>query len=172
METRKQSTTDYPIVFFMVDSSDHITGKTGLSPTVTLSKNGGAFGAAAGSVSEIANGWYSLAGNATDRNTLGPLIIHATATGADSLEMKINIVAYDSFNIPMDILLYSMITPTDFEAAANNGVRFGDMIAAIRMAVVGKMDITGGTTYEAYEADDTTIGLTWTIDSTGRSAPT
>ena len=34
-------------------------------------------------MSEIGNGWYALAGNATDRNTAGDLLVHATATGAD-----------------------------------------------------------------------------------------
>ena len=37
----------------MVDSTDHVTGETGLTPTVTLSKNGGGYAAAAGAVSEI-----------------------------------------------------------------------------------------------------------------------
>ena len=95
MEQREQNGTDYPIVFLMVDSTDHITGKTGLTPTVTLSKNGGAFGAAAGAVTELANGWYSLAGNATDRNTLGSLAIHASATGADPSDILVFIVGYD-----------------------------------------------------------------------------
>lgn len=94
---RKQSTTDYPIIFWMADSTDHVTGKTGLTPTVTISKNGGAFGAASGAVSEIANGWYSLAGNATDRNTLGSLAINAAATGADDADLLCQIVSYDPF---------------------------------------------------------------------------
>lgn len=54
----KQSTANFALVFFMADSSDHVTGKTGLTPTVTISKNGGAFAAPAGAVSEIANGFY------------------------------------------------------------------------------------------------------------------
>ena len=71
------------IPFFMADDTDHITGKTGLSPTVTISKDGGSFAAPSGAVSEIANGWYKIAGNATDTNTVGALLIHATGTDAD-----------------------------------------------------------------------------------------
>ncbi len=71
----QQSTTAYHIVFLMVQSADHVTGLTGAAPTVTLSKNAGAFGAAAGAVTEIANGWYKLAANATDNNTLGALVL-------------------------------------------------------------------------------------------------
>lgn len=92
----KQSTTAYPLVFLMVDSSDHVTGKTGLTVTVTLSKAGAAFGAAAGAVSEISAGWYKVAGNATDTGTLGPLALHATSSGADPTDMIFEVVAYDS----------------------------------------------------------------------------
>ncbi len=92
----KQSTTAYPLVFLMVDSADHITGKTGLTVTVTLSKAGAAFGAAAGAVSEISAGWYKVAGNATDTGTLGPLALHATSSGADPTDMIFEVVSYDS----------------------------------------------------------------------------
>lgn len=81
----------------MVDATDHITGKTGLTPVVTLSKNGGAFAAAAGAVSEISGGWYSLAGNATDRETLGELLIHAVVATADPFDIQYAIVDYDPF---------------------------------------------------------------------------
>src|ERR1700749_4376753 len=90
-----QSTTTWPLVFLMVQSSDHITGLTGASPTVTLSKNGGSFAAAAGAVSEIGNGWYKVAGNATDTNTLGPLILNATAASGDPTGTPFEIVAYN-----------------------------------------------------------------------------
>lgn len=93
MRRRAQNSTSHPILFFMADTSDHITGLTGLTPTVTLSKNGGSFAAAEGAVSEVGNGWYALAGNATDRNTEGALIIHATATGADPFDMDYEIDA-------------------------------------------------------------------------------
>jgi hypothetical protein len=85
--------------FFMADSSDHITGKEGLSPDVTLSKNGGAFAAPSGAVTEIGNGWYSLAGNATDRNTLGEFLLHAEASGADPADEKYTIESHDPFHL-------------------------------------------------------------------------
>lgn len=103
MRARKQSSTSYPIPIFMADATDHITGKTGLSPTVTLSKNNAAFAAAAGAVTEIANGWYSLAGNATDRNTLGPLLVHATGTGADPYDLEYAVVAFDPFDVNLGL---------------------------------------------------------------------
>lgn len=92
----QQSTTGTPLPFLMVLSSDHTSPATGLFPTVTLSKNCGSFGAASGSVSEIANGWYKVAGNSTDTNTLGSLILHASSTsGTDLSDFLFNIVAYN-----------------------------------------------------------------------------
>src|SRR5512147_714818 len=82
MATLAQSTA-YTRMFMMIDSSDHITGKTGLTVTVTLSKAGAAFGAAGGSITEVSSGWYKIALNTTDTNTLGDLAYHCTATGAD-----------------------------------------------------------------------------------------
>jgi hypothetical protein len=99
IQARKQNTTTYPIVFLLVDSNDHVTGKTGLgaSPVVTLSKNGNGFGAALGVISEIEDGWYALTGDATDRDTLGSLAIHIEATGADPCDLLVLVVEYDPF---------------------------------------------------------------------------
>lgn len=92
----KQSTAVAHIMFLMVNSTDHVTGKTGLSPTVTISKNAGSFATPSGAITEIAHGWYKLAANATDTNTLGALALHATGTGADPTDMICaNIVLYD-----------------------------------------------------------------------------
>lgn len=91
----QQSSAAYPLVFLLVSSTDHISPVTGATPTVTISKAGGAFAAPAGAVSEIGDGWYKVAGNATDTGTLGPLILHATATGADPTDMLFPVVAYD-----------------------------------------------------------------------------
>ena len=97
MRQRQQGSTMYPISFFMADSADRVTGKTGLTPTPILSKNGSAFAAASGAVSEIANGWYRLAGNAGDRDTLGELIVHAEAPGADAADLLVEIVSHNPF---------------------------------------------------------------------------
>src|SRR5437016_6298113 len=78
--------TAYTRMFFMVDSSDHISKKTGLTCTVNISKAGGAFGAAGGTVTEVANGWYKIALTTTDTNTAGDLAYHVTATGADDTD--------------------------------------------------------------------------------------
>ena len=91
----KLNQTAQPLIFLLVQSADHISPATGKTPTVTLSKNGGAFASPAGAVSEIGSGWYKVAGNATDANTLGPLALHATASGADPSDDRFDVVAFD-----------------------------------------------------------------------------
>lgn len=91
----KQNQTARPLLFLMIDSADHISPKTGLSPTVVISKNGAAFASPSGAVTEIGNGLYKVAGNATDADTLGPLALHATGTGADPVDVMFQVVAYD-----------------------------------------------------------------------------
>ena len=92
----KQGSTAYELSFFLTDSSDHITGATGKTPTVVIKKRGGSFASPSGSVTEDANGWYKVAGNATDSNTLGQILLHATASGADPTDIiAAEVVAYD-----------------------------------------------------------------------------
>lgn len=91
-----QSSSSTPLLFLLIQSSDHITGLTGATPTVTIGKNGGAFAAPSGAVTEIANGWYKVAGNAIDTNTAGPIALHATAASADPFDDVVaQIVAYN-----------------------------------------------------------------------------
>ena len=96
-----QNQTSRPLLFLLVQSADHLSPATGLVPTVTISKNGGAFSSPAGALTEVGSGWYQVAGNAADANTLGPLLLHATATGADVTDERYEVVAYnpDSANL-------------------------------------------------------------------------
>ena len=96
-----QNSTDEPIEFFMEDSATPGTGKTGLSPTVYLCKNGGAGAVPAGTISESdatnKKGWYKISGSglATDLNTLGPLTLDASASGANPTHDLFHVRAYD-----------------------------------------------------------------------------
>lgn len=71
----------------MVQSSDHITGITGATVTVTISKAGATGAAAGGTVSQVDAtnnpGLYKIVLTTTDTNTLGDLSFHCTATSAD-----------------------------------------------------------------------------------------
>jgi len=71
------------IVFLLVSTADDKTAVTGATPTVQLSKAGGAFAAAGGPVTEVGLGFYKVTLTATETNTVGALATVATATGAD-----------------------------------------------------------------------------------------
>jgi hypothetical protein len=90
-----QSQTAMPLIFKMRASSDHIAALTGAAPTVVISKNGGNFGSPSGAVTEIGNGWYKVAGNATDTATLGPIALYATAASGDPADEEFEVVAYN-----------------------------------------------------------------------------
>lgn len=83
----KQSTARNLLVF-MTDSSDRVTGKTGLTLTITASKDGGAFAGIAPTVTERGSGWYSVALTAGNTDTLGDLALHVTAAGADPTDVR------------------------------------------------------------------------------------
>lgn len=93
----KQSSTAVPLQVLMVSAIDGTTPLTGLSPlpTIVISKNGASFASPAGTVAEVGSGWYQAAGNATDTNTLGTLIVHATAATASAYDEKYIVVAFD-----------------------------------------------------------------------------
>jgi hypothetical protein len=94
MRLLKQSTAKN-LVVFMVDSTDHITGKTGLTLTITASKDGAAFASISPTVTELGSGWYNLALTTTHTNTLGDLALHITSTGADASDLVSHVVAFD-----------------------------------------------------------------------------
>ena len=74
--------------FVMIDSSDHVTPKTGLTVTATRSIDGAAFGAATNVVAEVANGIYKLDLSAADMN--GDVItFRFAATGAQDTMVTI-----------------------------------------------------------------------------------
>jgi len=69
--------------FLMVDSTDHVTPKTGVTVTATRSIDGAAFGSCANAVTEVASGIYKINLAATDLN--GDVItLRFTGTAADA----------------------------------------------------------------------------------------
>ncbi len=80
----------------MVDSTDHVTGKTGLTLTITASKAGAAFASITPTVTERGTGWYSIALTASHLDTLGDFAMHITGTAADPADVLLDVVAYNS----------------------------------------------------------------------------
>jgi len=110
------------ICFFMVDSTDHVTPETGLTLTVRVSKNGGAFAAGGGSVSELETGLYAYTVGAGDVDTLGAAVFTATASGADMAVIEVLIVAYN----PYDAVRLGVTSLPNAAADAAGGLPISD----------------------------------------------
>lgn len=132
----QQSSTARALVFLMVDSTDHVSGKTGLSPTVTIRKEGGSFAAPSGAVTEIANGWYQVAANATDSNTLGSLLLHASATGADPVDDRFEVVKFN----PDDNVRLGLTALPNAAADAAGGLAISDAGGLDLDTLLGRLD--------------------------------
>ena len=88
-----QTNTAYSdIEFLMVDSTDHVTPKTGLTIGITRSIDGGAFGAGTGTAAEVANGVYQYDASQADMN--GTIItFRYTGTAADDTFLTVRTAA-------------------------------------------------------------------------------
>lgn len=78
--------------FLMLDSSDHVTPKTGLTITAQRSIDGAAFGSCANAASEVSNGVYKINLAAADLNG-GVVTLLFTASGADARLITIRTTA-------------------------------------------------------------------------------
>lgn len=166
----QQSTTAYPLVFLMVLTSDHISPATGLTPTVTISKNGGSFASPSGAVSEIANGWYKVAGNATDTAMLGPVILHATGSGADPTDALFPVVAYNPQTTSLGLSLAKTTNITGFNDIAATAIVSSGAITTSSGAVSTVTTVTNQLTGAAIATailTDTTSGDFATTGSPG-----
>lgn len=74
--------------FLMVDGTDHVTPKTGLTITATRSIDGAAFAACANSATETGNGWYRIDLAASDMNG-NTIALKFSATGADTRNITV-----------------------------------------------------------------------------------
>lgn len=72
-------------------------GVTGLTLTVTISKAGAAFAAAAGVVGELSVGWYKISLTTVDTGTEGALAFHATDGGVNIIDWA------DQVSVPVNI---------------------------------------------------------------------
>lgn len=80
------------ITFVMVDSSGTEVSGLGAGFTLTISKNGAAFAASAGTKAEIGSGWYSYLSTAGEADTPGVVSVLVTGAGAvqQNLEYEVD----------------------------------------------------------------------------------
>lgn len=84
-----------PLRFVLTLSSDHISGATGVTPTVLIAKNDGlGFHAPVGIITEVGNGEYQVAAVPGDANVPGPISLHATAAACDPCDADFLVVNY------------------------------------------------------------------------------
>lgn len=89
-----QQSTANSVMVRMIASSDHITGMTGLTLAVAISKDGGGFNSITPVVTERGSGWYNIDLTATHCDTLGELVVMATAAGSDPGVKVLYVVEY------------------------------------------------------------------------------
>lgn len=93
MRSIKKSTVT-SVMVLITSSADHITGINDLTLDVVISKNGANFEVIYPNVLSIQNGWYQIDLSESDTDTLGNLVLHITATGADPTDVLFSVVDY------------------------------------------------------------------------------
>lgn len=93
MALLKVSTTRNRVVF-MTDTTDHVSGKTGLTLTVTASKDGAAFAGISPGVGDLGSGWYVMTLTTVHTNTLGDLALHITAAATDPTDLLDQVISF------------------------------------------------------------------------------
>lgn len=129
------------LMVFLTDSTDHVSGKTGATLAVTVSKNGGAFGSISPTVTERGNGWYSVALASGDTDTLGDLVVRATDTGADPAETLVEVVAYnpgDAAGLGLSRIDAAVSTRSTYDGSDTAGT--GQLLGRLTTTRADKLD--------------------------------
>lgn len=135
MQLLKQSAAaNVPLKVYL--ASDHLSPATGKTLTVTLSKDGGAFAAAAGAVTEIASGWYKLALTTADAGTPGALVVRATAAGCDDAEVVCQVVP----DLPGSLTPAAVATALWTDLTAGSDFSTAGSVGALLKAQLGNVD--------------------------------
>lgn len=129
-----------------VDANDGFTLEDGLGPIaasdIRLWKSGaGALVDASGTATTIGDGTYLVTLDATDTNTLGPLVITVTLSGARPVRIECEVLpalVYDSLQVNTGIAADARAINGDVDSASKLGT-FGNTIA---IAVVGDTSTT------------------------------
>jgi hypothetical protein len=129
------------LMALMTDSTDHITGKTGATLTITASKNGGAFASISPTVTERGDGWYSLALTSSHTDTLGDFVLHITASGADPTDLREEVFAgLPGESVTVSSIASDAITAASIAADAVTEIQSGLATAVDLSAVKAKTD--------------------------------
>lgn len=141
MKILKQSTA-YNLMVLLVDAIDHITGKPGLTLSISISKNGSSFSSITPVITDKGSGWYNIALTAANTDTLGDLALTITAVGAD----------------PLDVV--AQVFKTTFDDYSNGIWVYGPIVSGTLSAILPMLRIKlGDTNAAAYRYLDTWLML-------------
>jgi len=170
--------TAFTVVFKAFLSSDHVSEATSKTIAITISKAGGAFGnpnAGATNATEIANGWYKVALDTTDTNTLGIIAVRGTAGTIDDVGLWFGVVkatnggltALPDTAATTNASLITSGTGTDQLSVASGRVDLGKILGTASAGAVGYVgvdwgQVTNKTTSNALTG--TTIATTQQVD--------
>lgn len=153
------------IVPIRVDDVTSGNGLPGLTLAVTIKKAAGAFVSAAPAVTDQGNGWYDIALTAAMTDTLGPLVVRATAAGADPAERvldvapavpDVNIVSIGGATITLASLVQAILT-AESSIAGLGGPRSLDqlivLLSAFAFGHAVPLSVGTGSTYYDRKAD-------------------
>jgi len=161
-----QSTAAQKVVVRLFDSNDHVTPETGVtSPTLTISKNGGTLASPSdGTWAELGGGAYTIQLDATDTDTVGPLVVRVVKAGCDDGFALCHVRAntekeiYDRVGAPAGADLAADVATVDANVdsiladTGTDGVAISTAtVNTIRDAVFAKTGLTAGgsATFEA-----------------------
>jgi len=147
-----------PITVLMIDAADHLTGKTGLSLSIWASKNGGSFSTITPTVTELNYGWYKLALTPSHTDVNGDLCIHITGTGADPLDITMQVVAYNPESA-------TNLGLTNMDAAITSRAVAGDNMNLASGAITSAKIASGAITSGSFGAGAITATVAPNLDA-------
>jgi len=155
-------------VILMIDSADHVTGKTGLTLTVKASKDGAAFATITPTVTELESGFYELALTGTHTDTLGDLALHVTSAGADPTDVVDQVIAAAPGTLTSGERADLAAALLDLADAIETGLTPRGALRLALAALAGKLSGAGGTTVTIRNAvADSKDRIVATVDSLG-----
>lgn len=149
MKLLTKSSAQDQLYFLMVSSADGDTGMTGLNPVVEISKDGGAYAAPAGAVSEVGKGVYKVAGNVADTSVFGSLLLHAEAPGAVTVDREFQVSVLNTHDAVRMGLTSLPAIPAGAPGGIGDTVRFAGVGVEVAspgiplMAIAMLSDING-----------------------------
>ncbi len=173
MEGFLQLSTAVNITVLMIDSADHVTGKTGLSAGLTIyaTKAAGTPATITPTVTELdstnVKGVYKLALTTTHTNTLGEFQLHITAASTDPTDLKWQVCT----NLPGEgTQLADAILDRDMSTGTDSGSSTVRTVRQALRALRNKWSVASGL-YTVTKEDDSTASWTAAVTSTAGSDP-